>query len=73
MTQYDNMKGLTELIIGACLLIVGLLCLVTGCVIGTETGRSQMQKQMQHEAIDHGYAEYSSQTGKWQWKGEVSK
>lgn len=42
----------------------GLLMWIGGFGIGMSVGASKVQT----EAIDHGYAEYNSQTGDWQWK-----
>jgi len=40
-----------------------LVMLITGFALGYMQGKSAYQAQ----AIEHGYAEYDSQTGDWQW------
>jgi hypothetical protein len=63
----DNTKGLAEICIGVLVVICCCAAMAAGCAPGIESGRNQMQ----HEAIEHGYARYSETTGQWEWKGEA--
>jgi hypothetical protein len=46
-----------------------VLAVFMGRLNGVDTGVNRMQQ----EAIERGYAEYNSTTGKWQWKGDVTE
>lgn len=53
--------------------VIGLLIgLMIGALIGTVT-LSQAQPDYRQQAIEHGYAEYNSTTGAWQWIEKAEK
>ena len=49
--------------------ITFLIVLLIMCLFGL-VGQSLSKNNLKQQAIDHGFAEYSSTTGEWQWKEE---
>lgn len=45
--------------------------LLLGLVIGFIVSTNAVTDQMRSDAVEHGAAEYDSQTGEWRWKESV--
>lgn len=48
--------------------VLAIISLLAAWVSGFASGIIYNSSIMKREAIKQGYAEYSSQTGEWQWK-----
>lgn len=51
--------------LGKSLVLVGLIALWS--FAGYETGRKQTTLDIQHQAINRGYAQHNPTTGQWEW------
>jgi hypothetical protein len=51
------------------LFLLCVLCAIVCSVIRAhDTGMQHGREEMQQEAIEHGFAEYNTKSGEWQWK-----